>query len=270
MEQLIKCLPDHTSYRISGNGKPVVFLHGFGEDGNIWQNQVNELSKQFLCIVPDLPGIGISEPAFSALADHSLEAMAAVIKKIADQEVLQKFTLLGHSMGGYITLAFAEKYPDLLNGFGLIHSSAFADNEEKISTRERSIAFIRANGAVKFLEQMIPGLYGEKFRAEHYNQVIEHLASSLCFDAEVLIAFYEMMIRRPDRTKLLAGFQKPILFIMGTEDKAVNLSDSLAQCHLPVESHIEILESSGHMGMIENSERTTIAMKKFLMHLNEN
>jgi pimeloyl-ACP methyl ester carboxylesterase len=117
---------------------------------------------------------------------------------------------------------------------------------------------------------MIPGLYGEKFKAEHYNQVAEHLANSLEFDAEVLIAFYEMMIKRPDRTKLLVAFQKPILFIMGTEDKAVNLSDSLAQCHLPVESHIEILESSGHMGMIEYSERTTIAMKKFLMHLNEN
>jgi hypothetical protein len=79
-----------------------------------------------------------------------------------------------------------------------------------------------------------------------------------------------MMIKRPDRTKLLSGFKNPILFIMGTEDKAVNLSDSLAQCHLPVESHIEILELSGHMGMIENSESTTIAMKKFLMHLNEN
>jgi pimeloyl-ACP methyl ester carboxylesterase len=117
---------------------------------------------------------------------------------------------------------------------------------------------------------MIPGLYGEKFKAEHRSKVSEHLANALGFDAEVLIAYYEMMIKRPDRTRLLSSFQNPILFIMGTEDKAVNLSDSLAQCHLPVESHIEILESSGHMGMLENSERTTIAMKKFLVHLNEN
>jgi len=270
MEQIQKSLPDQTSYRIYGNGNPVIFLHGFGEDGEIWQNQLEELSKHFECIVPDLPGTGISRAAFSSLSDHSLEALAEKIREIADQEGIKKFTMLGHSMGGYITLAFAAKYPEMLNGFGLIHSSAFADNEEKIIARKRSIEFIRENGAPKFLEQMIPGLYGDKFKSEHYNKITEHLTRALRFDAEVLITYYEMMIKRPDHTKLLSDFENPILFIMGTEDKAVNLSDSLAQCHLPVESHIEILESSGHMGMIEYSEKTTIAMKKFLMHLNEN
>jgi pimeloyl-ACP methyl ester carboxylesterase len=270
MEQSVKSLPDKTSYRISGKGKPVILLHGFGEDGNIWQNQLEELSKYFQCIVPDLPGTGISNAAFSNLTDLSIEALAEKIKEIAHMEKIRTFTILGHSMGGYITLAFAEKYPGMLNGFGLIHSSAYADNEEKINTRKRSIEFIRNLGAAKFLEQMIPGLYGERFKSECFDQISQHITRSLGFDAEVLITYYEMMIKRPDRTQLLSSFQKPILFIMGTEDKAVNLSDSLAQCHLPVESHIEILESSGHMGMIENSERTTIAMKKFLMHLNEN
>lgn len=270
MTEVLKSLPDNTYYRIKGKGMPVLLLHGFGEDGTIWEKQVAELSKSFMCIVPDLPGIGISASAFENLSDHSLEGLAEWVKKIADQEGISKFTLLGHSMGGYISMAFVEKHPEMLNGLGLIHSSALADNEEKISTRRRSIEFIRQNGAAKFIEQMIPGLYGEKFKAEHYEVVNQHIASALSFDAEVLIAFYEMMIKRPDRTKLLSQFQNPILFIMGTEDKAVNLSDGLAQSHLPVESHVEILEASGHMGMIENSEKTTIAMKKFLMHLNEN
>jgi pimeloyl-ACP methyl ester carboxylesterase len=270
MEQTVSKLHDGTSYRKSGNGKPVIFLHGFGESGDVWDLQVEELSKNFKCIVPDLPGTGISESAFAAVPEKSLEALALKVKEISDQEQLKSFTLLGHSMGGYITLAFAEKFPELLNGFGLIHSSAYPDSEEKIINRKRSIKFIREQGAPKFLEQMIPTLYGEKFKAEHQDVIDRHLAEALSFEAEVLITYYEMMISRPDRTGVLSNAQIPVLFIMGTEDKAVNLSDSLAQCYLPAQSHIEILEASGHMGMKENHERTTIAMKQFLVHLNEN
>jgi pimeloyl-ACP methyl ester carboxylesterase len=270
MEQKLRNLPDGTSYRVSGEGKPVIFLHGFGESGDVWDLQIQELAKNFYCIVPDLPGTGLSSAAIEAIPEKSLEALAFKVKAIADQERLNKFTLLGHSMGGYITLAFAEIFPGLLNGFGLVHSSAYADSEEKITNRKRSIKFIREQGAPKFLEQMIPSLYGEKFKAEHQDIIDSHLAGALSFDAEVLIAYYEMMIKRPDRTRVLSGAQNPVLFIMGTEDKAVNLSDSLAQCYLPAESHIEILEASGHMGMKENHQRTTIAMKQFLMHLNEN
>ena len=270
MEQTVRNLPDGTSYRISGDGNPVMFLHGFGESGDVWDLQVRDLSEKFRCIAPDLPGTGLSASAIAALPVKSLEALAFKVKAIAEQEKLNKFTLLGHSMGGYITLAFAENFPGLLNGFGLVHSSAYADSEEKITNRKRSIKFIREQGAPKFLEQMIPSLYGEKFKAANKDIVDGHLAAALSFDAEVLIAYYEMMINRPDRTGVLSRAQNPVLFIMGTEDKAVNLSDSLAQCYLPAESHIEILEASGHMGMKENHQRTTIAMKQFLMHLNEN
>lgn len=270
MEQKIKRLPDRTSYRLVGQGQPVMFLHGFGESGDIWDLQVQVLSEYYTCIVPDLPGTGISREAFDSLPYQSLEALAAKMKEIIDYEEIEKFTLLGHSMGGYTALAFAEQFPEKLNGFGLIHSSAYADSEEKIVTRNRSIKFIKEQGPVKFLEQMIPSLYGERFRAEHQDVVDRHLADALDFDAEVLIAYYEMMIKRPDRTRVLSTAQIPVLFIMGTEDKAVNLSDSLAQSYLPAESHVEILESSGHMGMKEDTERTTMAMKKFLAHLNEN
>jgi pimeloyl-ACP methyl ester carboxylesterase len=270
MEQTVSKLPDGTAYRISGNGKPVILLHGFGESGSVWDLQIKELSKDFRCIVPDLPGTGLSTSAITGLSEKTLEALALKVKEIAEQEGLNKFTLFGHSMGGYITLAFAEKFPGLLDGFGLIHSSAYADSEEKITNRKRSIRFIREQGAPKFLEQMIPTLYGEKFKLEHQDIIDHHLSDALSFDAEVLIAYYEMMISRPDRTGIVSIAQNPVLIIMGTEDKAVNLSDSLAQCYLAAESHIEILEASGHMGMKENHERTTIAMKQFLLHLNEN
>lgn len=270
MEFIQRRLPDQVSYRIAGDGSPVILLHGFGEDGNIWTEQANELSSDFMVIVPDLPGTGTSASALAHLPDQNIEALADVIKEIARQEKLEKFALIGHSMGGYITLAFAEKYGDMLSGLGLVHSTAYADNEEKINNRKRSIQFIKDHGSTAFLQQMIPGLYGEIYKKNHGDLIEKHIESSKDIDPEVLITYSEMMIKRPNRIHVLSGFQKPVLFIMGTEDKTVNLTDSLAQCHVPVESHVHILESSGHMGMKEKSRETTNAMKKFLLHINEN
>lgn len=270
MELILKKLPDQVGYRIAGKGEPVILLHGFGEDGNIWNDQVKELSEDFLVIVPDLPGTGISAPAISNLGEQTIEAMADVIKDIAEQENLKMITLIGHSMGGYITLAFAEKYGSMLKGFGLVHSTAYADGEEKINNRKRSIQFIKEQGPEAFLRQMIPGLYGDDYKKYHGQAIEKHIESSKGIDPEVLVSYSEMMMKRPDRMHVLSGFQKPVLFIMGTEDKTVNLTDSLAQSHVPVESHVHILESSGHMGMKEKTVETTNALKKFLLHLNEN
>lgn len=120
-------------YTIDGAGKPVILLHGFGEDSAIWQSQIEALQNNYQLIVPDLPGSGQSE--FIAGAD--IETYAEIIKAIIDKEKTisgaEKVLLIGHSMGGYITLAFAEKYPQYLTAFGLFHSSAFADTDEKKS-----------------------------------------------------------------------------------------------------------------------------------------
>lgn len=267
---LHKELPDGTAYRILGKGKPVMLVHGFGETGDVWQSQAETLSSEYQLIIPDLPGSGDSCKAFHTLPARSIEALAECMMAIVQKENISNLTMLGHSMGGYITLAFAEIYPEKLNGFGLVHSTAYADNEEKKSTRQRSIEFIRAHGAAAFLEQMIPNLYGEKFRREHPGKVNEQLDAARHLSAEVLVSYYEMMMLRPNRTSVLTDFQKPILFIIGIEDKAVNLGDSLAQCYLPAVSHVHILETTGHMGMHEQSLKTNKALMEFLVHLNEN
>ncbi|MEO9099821.1 MAG: alpha/beta hydrolase, partial [Ginsengibacter sp.] len=126
-------------YRIEGKGNPVLLLHGFGEDGNIWNQQISALTKNNLLIIPDLPGSGKSE---MLSGNMGLEDYAEVVKAIADDAIFKnekenQFCLIGHSMGGYITLAFAEKYSQLLNSFGLFHSSAFSDTDEKIAVRRK-------------------------------------------------------------------------------------------------------------------------------------
>ncbi len=245
-------------YQVTGSGKPVMLIHGFGEDGSVWQNQVAALQKQYTLIIPDLPGSGKSE----LVADMSIEGMAECIKAIADEEKINTLTILGHSMGGYITLALAEKYPQLLNAFGLVHSSAYADSDEKKETRRKAIEFIKAHSAYEFLKTAIPGLFYQPENNAACEMLVE---AGKKFTAEALIAYYTAMINRPGRTQILNNCTQPVLFIIGQYDKAVPFEHSLAQSHLPLQSHVSILRNSAHMGMFEEPEKTLHTITEFLL-----
>jgi pimeloyl-ACP methyl ester carboxylesterase len=257
-------------YRTGGQGKPVMLLHGFAEDGNIWNYQLQKLKEKFYVIVPDLPGSGKSEMLEGEI---SIEDYAEVVKAIVDLEIIKKeknksarnlFTLIGHSMGGYITLAFAEKYHELLNAFGLFHSTAYADDEAKKEIRRKGIEFIKNNGASAFLKATTPNLFSEKTKNENPELVEKLIDLSKGISSDSLIQYYEAMIQRPDRTSVLKSFQKPILFIIGKHDAAVPLQSSLEQWHLPSISHIHILQNSGHMGMWEEKDHASAFLLHFL------
>ncbi len=250
-------------YRITGKGKPVVLIHGFGEDGNIWDKQVDFLQDQFQLIVPDLPGSGKSG-VISSQSAVGMEEYAEIIKAILVEEKIEKSTMLGHSLGGYITLAFAEKYPGMLNSFGLVHSTAFADSEEKKAARLKSIEFIKKYGAYDFLRTTIPGLFSKQWSQDHLPEIETLVEKGKNFSSEALIQYYQAMINRPDRTAVLKNFSKPILFIIGEHDNAVPFDQSLQQCYLPVQSHIRILRNSAHMGMWEETTATNNFLLGFL------
>jgi pimeloyl-ACP methyl ester carboxylesterase len=247
------------SYTVHGEGEAIMLVHGFGEQADVWKNQY-EIFDGYRLIIPQLPGTGDSQ----MIDDMSMEGMAACLLAILDKENISQCIMIGHSMGGYITLAFAEKYADRLKGFGLFHSSAFADNEAKIETRKKGIAFIKEHGAAAFLETAIPNLYGSSAKTYHPEWVTEHKRSAESFTNESLIAYYEAMIKRPDRTEVLKKTDLPVLFIMGREDQAVPIEDGLKQCHLPKVSSVEILENSGHMGMVEEKEIVNKILPAFL------
>ena len=255
---------NHTiSYRIDGKGKPVFLLHGFGEDGEVWKKQVEFLKDRFQLIVPDLPGSGMSE----TIGDMSIEGLAEVIHAIIHEENIDSCTVIGHSMGGYITLALVEKYWNHLNGFGLFHSSAYADTEEKKASRQKGIEFIKGHSAFDFLKTMIPNLYSPVTKDEKAGLIDEHLAGSHNFSGDALVLYYEAMIRRSDRTSLLRKATVPVLFVMGKYDTAVPVEDSLQQCHLPEKSYIHMLHQSAHMGMREEAEKSNTLLEEFLVDL---
>lgn len=248
------------SYKLGGKGDAVVLLHGFGEDSNIWQELAEALKKNYMVITPDIPGSGASD----LTDDVSMEGIAQVVKSITEAEELDQFVLIGHSMGGYITMAFAEKYPQLLKGFGLFHSTAMPDTEEKKATRQKGISFIRQHGTKAFLDTIIPNLFSNGVK-EQKPELIQTFSNSFPeFSKPALIDYYEAMINRPDRTSVLKEAKVPVLFIFGTEDIVIPLDDGLKLTTLPAMSNVHILKESGHMGMLEEPIASREAVEDFL------
>lgn len=250
-------------YRIAGSGNPVMLIHGFGEDGTVWRKQVAILQDKFQLIIPDLPGSGQSEE----IDDMSMEGIAEIIHHIIHEENIESCPIIGHSMGGYILLAFMEKYWNHVSSFGLFHSSAFADSEEKKTIRRKGIEFINQHGAVEFLKTTSPNLFSPHTKDEMPELIDEHITSLDNFSPTALVSYYEAMMQRPDRTDILRKATVPVLFIMGKYDAAVPVEDGLKQCHLPEKSYIHMLQQSGHMGMLEEPVNSNRFLEEFLLEI---
>jgi pimeloyl-ACP methyl ester carboxylesterase len=242
--------------RDQGSGHPVLLLHGFAEDGAIWDNQAAFLSPCCRLIIPDLPGSGRSAPLSCATSEPprapSIEELAAGIKELLDRLRLEKCILIGHSLGGYIALAFAALYPERLHAFGLFHSTAYPDSDEKKAMRRKAIEFIRHNGSDAFIRQSTSNLFAAHTRDHHPELIGATIDKYAGFSSDSLIAYYEAMLARPDRTAILRQFDGPVLFIIGEDDAVIPLQQSLEQCYLPSVSHLHLVKNTGHEGMLES------------------
>ena len=261
MQKSIRFRDELLEYEIRGTGSPVMLAHGFTEDRRIWDPLLKGIENKYKWILPDLPGSGHS--AFNASLPD-LKDFAESIYAIADFENIRELVLIGHSMGGYISLAFAEKYPEKISALGLFHSSSYTDTEEKKESRDKSIQFVQKNGSSLFVEQAIPGLFSEDFKAKHPEIIRKLIDRYANFNKDALVLYLKALKNRPVTTGVLKSITKPVLFIMGEEDKAVPLEDALEQCHLPQISYIHILTPTAHMGMIENTSLCNSIIDRFL------
>jgi pimeloyl-ACP methyl ester carboxylesterase len=249
------------AYEIKGSGKAVMLVHGFTEDRRIWNPLLAGIENKYQWIIPDLPGSG--ESAFNSSL-RSIRDFSDLIGSILDNENKQGLILIGHSMGGYISLAFTERYPEKIHALGLFHSSSYPDSEEKKESRDKNIRFIQNHDPSLFVEQSIPGLFSDSFKSDHDEEIRKLIERYANFRRESLVQYLDAMKNRPATTRVLETIVKPVLFIMGEEDKAVPIKDSLEQCHLPRISYIHILTRTAHMGMIENSSLCNSMVDRFL------
>ena len=260
MEKHIDLNGKKIHYKIQGNGNTLVLLHGYLESLEMWEEHQILLSAKYQIISIDLPGHGSSDN-FGPI--HTMPFMAEMVYKVLEQEKIEKCVMVGHSMGGYATLAFASKYPQMLNGFGLFHSHARADDATAKLNRERTIGFIEQDKG-HFIYHFIPTLYAleneEKFTVQIQHQIeIANLMSK-----ENVIAAMAGMKERESYLDILIETNVPVLFILGKQDARIPLEIVLAQTSLPTTSQILILGNSGHMGWLEEQERTIITIDSFM------
>ena len=250
-------------FRTLGQGKPILLIHGFGEDGAIFEPLGEFLGTQHTVCIPDLPGSGHSH----LLPVTTMESMAETCLALMDQQAPGKpWVVIGHSMGGYIALALADQAPNRVAGLALFHSSAYADSEEKKANRQKSIDFIQNHGGGEFLKTMIPGLFAPDFRDANPHQVEHQTQLALALTDTSLIAYYEAMAARPDRTHVLRNATWPVLFIVGGQDQAVPAAAALEQAALPDKASVCLMEEVGHLGMIEAPETSFPAIESWLQH----
>lgn len=256
------------SYLKEGAGFPVIFIHGFAEDGDVWHYQSDVLKEKYMLIIPDLPGSGQSEMLDTIEGkDVAIADYATCIFALLQHENINVCTVFGHSMGGYITLALAEKYPNIIKGFGFIHSTAFADSEEKKTIRAKGINTIEQYGSYAFIKSTTPNLFSNLFKQNHPEEINALIEKGKGFTTAALQQYYKAMMLREDKTLVLKNSTVPVLFIMGKEDKAAPLNDVLQQAHLPSVSYIHNLENAAHMGMWERKDEVNKYLLQFIQDI---
>ena len=236
--------------------KTVVLLHGFGEDSSVWSGFVPFLQKDFYIITPD----------YSRLSNlKTIEEYADFVHKKIVEKGVEKCVMIGHSMGGYIALAFAEKYPEMLTGLGLFHSTSFADSEEKKAVRTKNIDFIDKHGAAAFIKTSTPNLYAETFQKNHPEIIEKHIEYASTLPKEALKAGMQAMRDRPDRRQVLKSLRCSVMFIIGEMDKSVSPQDAKSQIMMPKYFSSSILNDVAHMGMVEEPEECLKFVIKFCL-----
>lgn len=246
MESKKVTLQDSTiAYIDQGEGKPIVLLHGFCGSSRYWEHVIPVLSESCRVIALDLPGHGQSGPLKGS---STIENLADQVKNLLAELNLQEVTMFGHSLGGYITLAFAEKFSNQLNGFSLIHSTAFPDSEEAKKGRLANIEKVNQSGIYSLIDGLVPKLFSPDNQDENYVGAAMEIGYTT--SAEGAIDALNAMKDRPDRNQVLEASTMPVLLIAGEQDQIIPAEKTFSVSRANIKQ--SIIKDSGHMSMYEN------------------
>jgi len=248
-------------YLDTGEGDVVVLLHGYLESIEIWEGFLDDLADHYRVVAVDLPGHGESGILCKV---NTMTVMADAVKHVLDYLDIHRAVIIGHSMGGYATLAFAEIYPEITLGFVLFHSHGLPDTEEKKANRDREIELVRSGKKMQIVNVNIPRAFAdenlEKFAREV--QSAKEIAAST--PDEGIICTLEGMKIRTDRRHVLKESIVPVMIIAGRKDNYIPFEMAATHFNLAKKTDILILEHSGHMGFIEEKDKSLHGLLKFL------
>jgi pimeloyl-ACP methyl ester carboxylesterase len=248
-------------YRDEGKGNPIVLLHGYLESSEIWGGFKKELSKHNRLISLDLPGHGRSSPVCE---NQTIEIMADSVKAVLEHLDIGRAIIIGHSMGGYVTLAFAEIFPERTSAFCLFHSHALADSDEKKMNREREIDLVRSGRKSLIINTNIPRTFANENVIKLASEIERAKGIALKMKDEGIICALNGMKSRPDRQRVLKESSVPVMIIAGRKDNNIPFEVYEQHFTLAKQTEILILENSGHMGFIEEMENSLIGIRRFV------
>ncbi len=247
------------NYTSTGKGPAVVLLHGFLENISMWKELVPQLSQNNRVICIDLLGHGKTE---SLGYIHTMEDQAEMVKFVLDQLNVNQGIFIGHSMGAYVALAFAEKYPKEIKGLVLLNSTALPDEEDKKLNRERSIQAIKQYPDT-FVKLAIPNLFSEENKTRFKPEIEVLTKEALKTPQQGIIAALEGMKIRKDRTFIYNSADYPILMIISKKDPALDVASLYKQLE---DTQVMLYEfPNGHMSYIENYPEIVDVLNNFIV-----
>ena len=260
----IQTIPFKTTtvrFESQGKGKPVVLLHGYLESLEIWNSFASELAKKFQVITIDLLGHGKSG---TINGEASVELMAESVSEVLGYLKITKSVIIGHSMGGYAMLAFAEMFPEQILGIGLFHSVTWADLPEKREARDREIELVHQGKKELIINNNVPKSFADE-NLERFKKYVEWAKKIGITNSDAgIIAALNAMKARKDRTNIIEKIDAPVLFVVGKKDNYIPVERLMQLTLLPKKKSVVILENSGHMGFIEEKEFALDEVENFL------
>jgi pimeloyl-ACP methyl ester carboxylesterase len=251
-------------YSELGKGNPVVLIHGYLESLEIWNGFAEKLAKKYRVISVDLPGHGQSG-IYSSI--NTMAVMADAVKSIMDHLSIGRAVIIGHSMGGYVTLALADIFPEMIVGFCLFHSHALPDSEDKKLNRDRETLLVKEGKKSQFINLNIQNAFAPDHHESFSKQIDRAREIAEGTSDEGIIRALEGMKARPDRRDVLKNSVEPVMIIAGGKDFYIPSNVYEEHFTLARKTSVLVLENSGHMGFIEEQEKSLEGVLKFLDEL---